>query len=411
MTSIAWPERKLGDVVTLKRGYDLPVQDRRPGGFPIVSSSGVTGFHAVPKVKGPGVVTGRYGTLGEVFYIREDFWPLNTSLYVQDFKGNDPRFVAYFLGHLDLASRNAAGAVPGVNRNHLHAMTVHVPCVPEQRRIAAVLAAYDDLVDNNLQRVRIIEDMSHAIYREWFTASRANDPSGRSVHSNVTSLPNGWSRSDLATVCSGKAGIQTGPFGSQLHQSEYADEGIPVVMPKDLVGFRIDTQSIARVPPSVADRLARHKTKPGDILYGRRGDIGRRAFVMPSQAGWLCGTGCLRLRPDGGRVNSWFLFNYLGEADVVRLIAGRAHGVTLPNLNAGLMASVPVLLPSRALQDRFEEVTLPMAQLIETLLHQNVVLDQTRELLLPRLLSGQLRLAEVEDNSGLVAESATVRPG
>ncbi|HVH25568.1 MAG TPA: restriction endonuclease subunit S [Vicinamibacterales bacterium] len=134
----------LGDVVRLKRGYDLPRQDRRPGPFPIVSSSGVTGHHSEPKVKGPGVVTGRYGTLGEVFYVEEDFWPLNTSLYVEDFKGNDPRFITYFMRQLDFGTRDAAGAVPGVNRNHLHAMTVRVPPLVVQRRIASILSAYDD---------------------------------------------------------------------------------------------------------------------------------------------------------------------------------------------------------------------------------------------------------------------------
>ena len=94
---MTWGDTRLGDFVTLKRGYDLPSSLRTYGCVPVVSSSGVTGHHSAAKVKGPGVVTGRYGTLGEVFFIAEDFWPLNTSLYVQDFKGNDPKFSAYFL--------------------------------------------------------------------------------------------------------------------------------------------------------------------------------------------------------------------------------------------------------------------------------------------------------------------------
>lgn len=79
-----WRDVTLGDVVELKRGYDLPAADRHSGTIPIVSSSGRSGFHDEAKVKGPGVVTGRYGTLGQVFYIEEDFWPLNTSLYVRE---------------------------------------------------------------------------------------------------------------------------------------------------------------------------------------------------------------------------------------------------------------------------------------------------------------------------------------
>ena len=116
----AWRECLLGDVLTLQRGFDLPNRHRRDGTVPIVSSSGITGFHSEARVIGPGVITGRYGTLGEVFYVDREFWPLNTTLYVRDFKGNDPLFLSYFLRTLDLSSQNTAGAVPGLNRKALH---------------------------------------------------------------------------------------------------------------------------------------------------------------------------------------------------------------------------------------------------------------------------------------------------
>src|SRR6266849_902737 len=134
-----WRKTTLGEVIELKRGYDLPQQHRRPGRFPLVSSSGVTDHLSESKVKGPGVVTGRYGTLGQVFYVEGDFWPLNTTLYVRDFKGNDPRFISYFLRTLNLARQNTAGAVPGLNRNALHLLPVCLPSLPIQRILAALL--------------------------------------------------------------------------------------------------------------------------------------------------------------------------------------------------------------------------------------------------------------------------------
>ena len=112
----AWRECELGEVIELKRGYDLPKQRRRAGAFPVVSSSGHTDFHLESKVRGPGVVTGRYGTLGRVYFVREDFWPLNTALYVRDFRGNDPRFISYFLSQLDFAAYSDKAAVPGLRR-------------------------------------------------------------------------------------------------------------------------------------------------------------------------------------------------------------------------------------------------------------------------------------------------------
>ena len=139
MAAKDWSETTLGDVLELKRGYDLPQRDRVPGDVPIVSSSGVTGSHSEAKADGPGVVTGRSGTIGEVFFIDTDFWPLNTTLYVRDFKGNDPRFVSYFLRTLDFLAYSDKAAVPGVNRNHLHQANILWPPLDEQKAIAHIL--------------------------------------------------------------------------------------------------------------------------------------------------------------------------------------------------------------------------------------------------------------------------------
>ena len=108
-----WKPYKLGDIITLKRGYDLPDRLRVKGNFPVVSSSGISDFHFHYKIKGPCVVTGRYGTLGLIHYVENECWPLNTTLYVKDFKGNDPRFIYYFLQTLHLEEFNGAAAVPG----------------------------------------------------------------------------------------------------------------------------------------------------------------------------------------------------------------------------------------------------------------------------------------------------------
>ena len=108
-----WRHCRLGDVIELKRGYDLPQKSRVQGAVPLVSSSGISDTHAVAKVRGPGVVTGRYGTIGTVYYVEDDFWPLNTTLYVHDFRGNDPRFISFFLGGIDFHAYSDKAAVPG----------------------------------------------------------------------------------------------------------------------------------------------------------------------------------------------------------------------------------------------------------------------------------------------------------
>jgi type I restriction enzyme S subunit len=125
-----WESKKLGDVLTLKRGYDLPERVRIAGDVPIVSSSGITGFHNAKKADPPGVVTGRYGTLGEVYFIDRPYWPLNTALYVQNFKGNPPGFIAHFLKHTLQNFQSDKAAVPGLNRNAAHALSILWPLAP-----------------------------------------------------------------------------------------------------------------------------------------------------------------------------------------------------------------------------------------------------------------------------------------
>jgi type I restriction enzyme S subunit len=164
-----WQEMELGNVITLQRGFDLPIQDRKPGSIPIISSSGRTGTHSEAMVSGPGVVTGRYGTIGEVFYLEHDFWPLNTTLFVKDFKGNDPRFVFYLLKTVDFSSCSDKSSVPGVNRNHLHRLRVSVPVsVAEQRAIAGILGAFDDKMELDWRTNETLEAMAKAVFKSWF---------------------------------------------------------------------------------------------------------------------------------------------------------------------------------------------------------------------------------------------------
>lgn len=128
----------LGDLLTLQRGYDLPERQRMPGQVPIISSSGSTGTHNVAKVQPPSVVTGRYGTLGEVFFVSEPCWPLNTTLYVSDFKQTDPHYAFFLLRSLNLGTQNSAGAVPGVNRNALHLLPVKLPDAAAQAEFGRI---------------------------------------------------------------------------------------------------------------------------------------------------------------------------------------------------------------------------------------------------------------------------------
>lgn len=159
-----WQCKMLGEVCTLQRGFDLPTHDRKTGRFPLVSSSGISDTHDDGPVLSPGVVTGRSGSIGNVFYIEDAFWPLNTTLYVRDFHGNLPRFVYYLLVAFDLKKYAGGTGVPTLNRNDVHGVQVIVPNeLPEQQRIVTLLdEAFDGIAtarahaEKNLQNARAI---------------------------------------------------------------------------------------------------------------------------------------------------------------------------------------------------------------------------------------------------------------
>jgi type I restriction enzyme S subunit len=173
VVSAPWTTETLGNVATLQRGFDLPSRLRRRGTVPIVTSSGVEGTHCDAKVKGPGVVTGRYGTIGEVFFVARDFWPLNTTLYVRDFHRNDPLFVSYLLRTIDFHSHSGKTGVPGVNRNDLHEVVVLLPPTKaEQETIAQALNDADALIESLEELLAKKRQMKQGAMQELLTGKR-----------------------------------------------------------------------------------------------------------------------------------------------------------------------------------------------------------------------------------------------
>lgn len=175
--------------------------------------------------------------------------------------------------------------------------------------------------------------------------------------------------------------IQTGPFGSQLHESDYVSVGIPVVMPKNIIDGRVSTDEIAFISEKDAQRLSRHILQTGDIVYGRRGDIGRRALIRERERGWLCGTGCLRLSLGEAVLHPVYLYWYLGQPSVIDWISNQAIGATLPNLNTTILRSVSIKYPSITDQKQIASILTSYDDLIENNLRRIGVLKQMAQMI------------------------------
>lgn len=172
----SWIISTLGDIATLQRGFDITRNEQRPGKIPVVSSSGILSYHDTAKVKGPGVIIGRKGSLGTVFYVEDDYWPHDTTLWVKDFHGNDPKFIYYFLKSLNFKQFDVGASNPTLNRNHIHIIRAGLPELNEQCQIAEVLTACDTKISFLEQESIILDELFRALLEELITGRLSTLP-------------------------------------------------------------------------------------------------------------------------------------------------------------------------------------------------------------------------------------------
>ena len=343
----------------------------------------------------------------------------HVSIIRLDPKKAHPGYVLGYLTHPAIKEYidafNAGGSRRAITKAHIENFVVPLPPIGIQRSIADLLSTFDDRIALLRETNATLEAIAQALFKSWFVdfdpvrakkqglapagmdeATAALFPDGFEG-SALGPVPQGWGCIDLAALTKQFGGsIQTGPFGSQLHASDYLESGVPVVMPKDIVNRRASTDSVARIGTADADRLARHKLQAGDIVFSRRGDVERHALITEREVGWLCGTGCLLLRPGSQWMAPGFLSMLLDAPRARTWLVQHAVGATMPNLNTGILGSVPVVLPSATVLSAFEEVVSVAEEQRSRNSSMAETLATLRDTLLPRLISGQLRLPDAE---------------
>jgi type I restriction enzyme S subunit len=198
-----------------------------------------------------------------------------------------------------------------------------------------------------------------------------------SAESLFPDIPKKWTVTTLGELAKASGGdIQTGPFGSQLHASDYVDDGIPSIMPKNITVDAITTDDIARVSPDDVERLSKYKVQVGDIIYSRRGDVEKCARITETEDGWLCGTGCLRVRIKPTIISTEFLHAYLCHPVVREWIVRHAVGATMPNLNTSILSALPVVIPNKSEMTAIGSIWLTISDQIRLNSQINQTLEQ-----------------------------------
>lgn len=365
-----WRVATLQDLVFFQRGFDITKAEQKDGDIPVISSSGINSYHSEAKVDGPGVVIGRKGSLGTVHFCNGPYWPHDTTLWSKDLKGNNPRFVYYFLHTLGLERYDVGNSNPTLNRNHIHRLNIRIPDYPIQERIVEVLSAYDDLIENNRRRIHLLEEAARLLYREWFVHLRF--PGHERVRV-VDGVPEGWEICKLSEV----ADITMGQSPKSVYYNEDGN-GLPFHQGVTNFGTRFPSHITYC---TVEARLA----EPGDILFSVRAPVGR---INITRDKIVIGRGLSAIRSKNDQQNFLFyaLKSHFFKEDMI------GGGAIFAAITKKDLHEVKFQQPSENVVSAFMDYVSPIDEQIDILHRSNSRLSEARDLLLPRLMNGEIEV-------------------
>ena len=392
-----WIETTVGEQATLQRGIDITRVEQRHGSVPVISSGGISSYHDVVAVAGPGVVLGRKGVIGSVYYVSSDYWPHDTTLWVKDFHGNDRRFVYYFFRWMarTLAAMDVGSANPTLNRNHIHPIKIRWPaCIAEQGAIASTLAALDDKIDLNRHMNETLEAIARTIFKDWFVDF---GPTRTKMEGLTPYLapdtwalfpdrldnekkPNGWCERPLDEIADFLNGLA-------LQKYPPEDDGsLPVIKIAQLRAGNCEgaDEASAKIPMA-------YIVDDGDILFSWSGSLLQRV--------WTGGRGALNqhlFKVTSAEYPKWFLFHWIGHhlPDFQATAASKA--TTMGHIQRHHLTQAMTTVPDKKVLSVADQVIGP---LFERAIGNDLearMLAAVRDFLLPKLMSGEIRVKEAE---------------
>ena len=403
--SAGWRSSTLGEFVRLQRGHDLTASEQKPGDIPIMGSAGPNGTHGTALANGPGVVVGRSGaSAGRVHFSEIDYWPHNTCLYVTDFLGNSPRFAYYLLQTLDLASFNSGSAQPSLNRNFLYAIPVKIPVRVEQDRIVLLLQSLDDRITLLRETNATLEGIAQALFKSWFVdfdpvraKMQGRAPEGMD-EATAALFPDSLEESELGLVPTGWRVSELGDHTCYLSRGispKYIENGgIAVINQKCIRDFSVDLSKARRHDTEQRKTDGRELCR-GDILVNSTGvgTLGRVAQILSLEQPAIVDSHVTVMRADAS-----ITWNYLGLSIMMRQseIEDMGEGSTgQTELSRSKLAKLKLLISPKVILQVFDDAIVPLREKFSTNQIQGQTLATLRDTLLPRLISGALRLDAV----------------
>ena len=358
-----WVNCTLGDLLTFQRGHDLPKSEMQSGEYPVVGSNGIIGFHNEFTTNEPSVTIGRSGNVGNPFIYYGKTWSHNTTLYVKDFKGNDPVFIYYFLKTMDLSNYAGGSAVPTLNRNHIHTLPIRIPLNNQvQEKIGNFLKLFDDKIAENNSINENLAVLLQTVYQERF--GDVDIAAKQGVLSDICS----YSKDRVAV--------------SELDVTTYFST--ENMLPRK--AGSTDATSLPTTPQTTAC----HK---GDTLISNIRPYFKKIVYCEDECG--CSTDVLCFTPNQPQYSAYLFSTLYADKFFAFMVAG-AKGTKMPRGDKQQMMTYPIVLPSEVALVEFNTIALPLIKQIYSNRAENKRLSLLRDTLLPKLMSGELDVSDID---------------
>jgi type I restriction enzyme, S subunit len=371
---VDWEKTRLREVVELHYGKSLPKSKRINGPFPVIGSGGIIGYHNDWLVDAPGLVVGRKGNIGTAIWSESNFFPIDTTYFVTT--EQNLKFIYYVFKTLRFVDSHAA--VPGINRETVYQTEVLVPNIKYQNLITCTLSAFDNLIENNTRRIEILEETARALYREWFVHYRyPGHENDTLVDSELGPIPEGWEINNIFNI----ANVDFGFAFSSKYFSESGSHRVVRIrnIPKNFTNTWTD---------ELVDE--RYLITNGDTLIGMDGE-----FHMGI---WADDSAYLNQRVARVRTKGVISQNHLHLSleSPIHFFNKTLTGTTVAHLGKRHLAEINVVVPSQEILEETNSIFDTYLNLTQNLKLSNKILTKSRDLLLPRLISGELDVSDLD---------------
>ncbi len=382
-----WLETTLGEEIELAYGKSLPAHAREAGRFGVFGSNGLVGTHTEACVEGPGIVVGRKGSVGEVCYSSDAFWPIDTTYFVVNKGGHDWRFLYHLLRHSELTGLNSHSAVPGLNREDVYAIAAKLPLRDEQCNIARVLDCVENSIGLETAAMGNAQELKRAAMRELFTRGLRGEAQ---KDTEIGLVPESW---ELASIGAHHS-VVSGGTPSRGNPAFWSGGTIPWVKTTE-VDYCVINETGEHITPLGLQSSAAKMLPVGTLLMAMYGQGVTRGKVAILGIEAACNQACAAITPKDDAVLPRYLYHFLTwRYDEIRSLA---HGGQQQNLNLEIVRDLPVAHPQT--DDEQNEIVIILDALDRKIaLHRQkrAVLEELFQSLLYKLMTGDIRVADLD---------------